>query len=545
MGAGSWRPWQSLTWEYVSRGKWTLATVTLACWTLAALYHRAMEPLGARRDGIVFISIFFTLLIVSALAFASCREDQKMLGFEQRLFRLPWPTWKIVLARLAPAVVGSGLLYLSVVVFMRQMFAVRWPTLGPALLVATATGWTLALLWTLGHRPILLAPAGLALGALTTGWLAPFLRQTPDPVAAWRAFGAAHLGLTSLLLSAAVVVATVGVTWHRGSTRRPFRIPWAARNRHRPRLRASFPSTTAAILWRDWREKGRFLLLQATAALGVTGFLAVFPAFDLQRLDRGVFALAQFLVLAGPWMAGFMYGRSSVSSAEPELDLLRATLPVSDRAIGWHAQAGALLAVLTSWTILPCAGLLLAGVAASGTAAANTVTLRAAHHLFAATSSAAGGPVVGGALLVLVLLCWAQAASGLVATVVLTGRNWVVVTLAVLPLALLLGALVFDRITGAGALDVLVPRMAFAAAMLVPLATIAGAVFCISRRSVPPRTVVRLLLLWAGLSLLTWLRVPELRPEGGPLTLLLVASLSALIAPWLLSPLATAWNRHR
>ena len=83
-----WSPARALVWESL-RLSWrpVLGTMVLGC-AFAALYRRMLEPLGERRDELVFPALLMTMLIVHAMTLLSCRDDRLGIGFEPRGSRI-------------------------------------------------------------------------------------------------------------------------------------------------------------------------------------------------------------------------------------------------------------------------------------------------------------------------------------------------------------------------------------------------------------------------------------------------------------------------
>ena len=559
-------PGQALLWEYARLSRRTVLTIVVTTCALAALYHRAMEPLGNQRDGLVFTSMFSTLLIVYALALISCRSDAAQLGFETRLFRLPWPTWKLVASRLLPAICATETMYLLLAAFMKLTFGLTWPLLGPGLLIAAATSWTLTLVWVFGHRPWLISPVALALIFGVGSQMKPYLKPAADPAASWAAFGLRDATGLVALVAAAGLVAVLGVSRRRSAGRQTSSLValagtknpkassnrWSLTRRRMPRRQ----SPVGAHLWREWQEKGRFLVGFTALGFIFNLGLASFPRVVGSEVVRQLAFVAAFAFFALPYVSGFLHGRFHLSSAEPRLDHLRATLPLGDRDLAWLQIVAALRTVGACWLVM------------AGGAFATLAWLQAlAEPEFASNlwnqareglSSLPASTLVG---IAVVLIVFTLAATGLTASLVLTGRNWLIAVLGEVPIALIIVALVVERIAGVGIWQTLLPILAGrilagCLALILPIAVLASAWFGTRHRLLGRRVTLRLLLFWFSLSISTILLIESFDERGhlaGLLQLLpsgsgavaATAFWAAAILPWLLAPLAVNWNRHR
>ena len=518
---------------------------------------------GERRDTLVFLSVFTTLLIVNGMALMNCRSEGLALGFERRLYRLPVSTFGLVCGRMLPALVACALMYLLTALFMRLVLGAVWPLVGPTLIAVTFLAWGLALNWSLGRRPYLLAPVALPLAALLFAWLKPRLEpRNGDVMASWRDFGVFDSGVLLLVSLAAFVVAMVGVRTDRAEPRQlrsllvdnpPGERATASRSLTDRKAAlgssrfADFRSPLRAQLWMEWREKGRWLSLWACFAMLVSTLAGGFPDFETGPILRTSFLCAAFMIFVAPAIAGFLHGRSDLSSQSSALDRIRATRPLSDRGLALALLQAALSTTLASWLVTALGVVSALFVTRTwGDTEKVDVVLEGFRQALAHTEALDLG------LGLLLLLSWCLAASGVMLAVVVSGRNWLIESFAA-PYALVFLGLIVERVTDYQGWREALPYLFLAVVVVAPLVTLVCAVLCHRGGHYSWRPLIRGALLYLSLATLLALRFPLLRqafvPGELPLERLLAfaipAALSAAFLPFVLAPLMLAWNRHR
>ncbi len=534
--------------------------VTLAGCSLAGLYWIALEPFGARRESLVFSAVFGTLLIVHGMTLLNCRSEGLALGFERRLYRLPMSTPGLVIWRMVPAALLGAAMYLATAGFMKLVLGTRWPVLGPTAISITCLVWMLALNWSLGRRPYLLAPVGLAVAVPFVLWLKPrFQPGAGELMANWGDFGAMDLVLLALAVLMAVMVAIVGVRADRAEPRTLQSL--VARNRvggrrapisetmprRKSRSRAGFRSATGAQLWMEWREKGVWVSLWAALGLIFCALAGGFPEFLAgPTLRNGLLFIAMLLVLAPP-AAGFLHGRSNLSSRDSMLDRVRATRPLSDRTLAMTLLLATFVTTAAAWlvAILTLTGVFVVTWLWGDTAKVEEIVegLRLALQHSAPADLALAG---------LLMIGFCVAASGLPLSLVLSGRSRLTEGLAA-PYVLVILGLIFERITGSDAWRRLLPYPAVMMLTMIPVASGVCAWLCYRRGHYSLRALIRGGLAFVTLAILLVFRFPFLQqafvPGGLPFERAVAyaapATLSAAFLPFVLAPLMLAWNRHR
>ncbi len=533
---------RALYWEYARLAWPVVMGLSIAGCALAGLYRAALEPLGERRDTLAFVAVLSTLALVSVLAMLNVRAEGLALGFERRLYRLPLPSWRLALARQISGLIATSAILLVVTLCSRLLYGVDWPIVGPVLLTAVILAWAQAISWSYADVPFLIAPA-CAPVAVSLFWLTrPHLRAA-NPYESFALTDALALGG---FLGLGTVAGVLAVGLDRAGKRL---IPGAFLSRRRQpgpsRRQQPLVTPRAAVLWREWMEKGR--LLTAWTALAILLNLAMSgagsPSFSADRLLSGLISWSGFMLLAGPAIAGFLHARFDLETRDPGIDRLRATLPLTNQRLAWDLLIAIQRTLGASWVVLVLStggALLLVG---SGSRAPWMPILEAA------TSR----PAAAGLAAVLALL-WFWVIGGLVAALVLTGRTWVVGVGVFLPYGLLGLAFVTQRITGRDLLqDVAVPAAISIAPTLLG-ATLVGCFVAIRRQLLRPAPTVLSLL---GLAMLgglaawqnPWIaRLATTQSTDAlelSVLLLLPAFACSALLPVALAPMALAWNRHR
>ena len=547
-------------WEYWRLAWRPVVTVTVAGCVLAGVYRLALEPLGERRDAHAFLGLFVTVLLVYVLTLLTCRAEGLVLGFERRLYRLPVSTFGLVLGRLLPALLTASVMYLATVAFVGFVFGSRWPILGPTLVMVTVTAWTLALSWSLGTRPYLLAPVGLPLAFVLLGWLKPWLKPRDVPVMAhWAGFGTFEVALLLLASALGVAVATVGVRLDRaesrpttgllvGSERLWQKAATEPGSEARVARRNLFRDARHAQLWMEWREKGRYVPLLTLFSFG-TGLLAgSFPSYETGSLLRTSLVYLALAIFMAPIATGMLHGRFDQSMSEAGLDRLRATRPVSDRDLALLLFRAALRSVAASWAVALVAVVLVVGLLRLwGDGERVALVVQGIAEALRHTTS------FDLLLLAAVLVGWALAACGCVLSAALSGRNWVLNVFSIAPLASIALLFVAERITGWSAWRGAMPMAVAFVAALLPVALAVSSWICLRERVWSVRTLARGALALLFFSVLLLVRFPALRDAMAPgissierLPLFLVpAALCGVFLPFVLAPLMVTWNRHR
>lgn len=531
---------RALTWEYLRRAGSSALSVTAAVCALAGLYRSALEPFGERRDVLVFTAVFATLLVVFVMTLLTATGSGA--GFDRRLYRMPASTTTLVLGRLLPAVGTGALMYLATASFASLVLGTRWPLLGPVLVLTAALVWGSALSWTLGPRPELLLPAGAGPALALFLLVRPMLRPVGEsPLTSWTPLlGPRGAGLAGLIV-AGVLLAIAGVRLDR-TERGPARThpDGAARLRGRRRDEDLPPFTDArrALLWREWREKGRWLPLYTAFALATLIATDSFPDFETGPILRSALVCLVAVFVLAPPTSGLLHGRFGMAG-EAELDRVRATAPTSDRRLAWmllEASTRAALASLAVAVIGAAAVFVVLFAFGDGSHVARVV-----EGLVEALRRPAPIDVV---LALGLAIGFTTALGGVVLSLAVSGRDALLHVFVAVPVGLLVVGFVAERITGSAAWRDALPGLASAAALAGPF-VVAGAGVGAERIGGVSRTVVATVL---GADLATTILVASRTDalSAGTVTgWLLPTAVSWIFVPPLLAPAMLAWNRHR
>lgn len=150
---------------------------------------------------------------------------------------------------------------------------------------------------------------------------------------------------------------------------------------------------------------------------------------------------------------------------------------------------------------------------------------------------------------------WGWCTMALCATLALSGRNWIVMPLAVGVSGGGVAALIAERAFGIDLWSRMLPASVVLLLVAPPIATFVAAGLAIRGRLVSWRVIVRAGCAWLTLSLILAWRFPALGTSllgsDGPLDLVSVlpwlapAMLTLVVLPIPLAPVCVAWNRHR
>ncbi|MEM9405018.1 MAG: hypothetical protein AAGA81_03175 [Acidobacteriota bacterium] len=538
---------RALLWEYYRLARRPVALLVLSSCSLAALYRTALDGMGARRDALVFTSLFVTLCLVYLLTLLTCRADGMTLGFERRLYRLPLPTTELVLSRWIPALLTAALAYGATALFMRLVFDAAWPLGGPVLILVSVIGSGLAIVWAVGARPYLLTVIGIPLFGLLLYWLQPFLKVDPQrSLGVWKDFGSTEtLGLLALL-GGSMAVAIVGVQHDRstlGSRARALPKPSTRRART-----VRFRSARDAQLFMEWREKGRWMPIVCAGSLVSAVLAGGFPTYETGPVLRHALVAFALVLIALPPVSGFLHGWFDLKGSIATLDRLRATRPLSDRQLARVLLFSAARAVLVGW----CAALLVLVTLflLTGLLGDREKTLLVVEGIFEAIAHV---HLLDLTLFFAVLLSWAVAGSGSTLALVGSGRDWVIAIFAVGPYAWILLGLAAERLLGSSLVLEILPWGAGALLAAIPLATAVAVVTGWRRGLEDARSLARAFVPYLILNALLIARSPFLQRAFAPdepwlarsAALLVPAALCAVLLPRFLAPLTLGANRHR
>jgi hypothetical protein len=550
---------RAMTWEYTRQNRWKMLCALLAVVYLANLIGGKLAQMNPQ--AILFAQYLFTLLetiFLAVLVITQYTNKQKGIGFPAGLYTEPVPTCFLVTWHMLLGVGFAVLVYSTTALIITLHTGEAWPIIGPGLFLALVVTWMQALIWSCAGVPSLHTIMGGVLilvfihgfnqcfGVSTFPMGMPRHPWTPPP--------ALHPLTLGLGIAGAFGLATLGVARDRCGDR--LSLTLIKQRRHvlqgNPvRQSRKFRSPIAAQCWFERCRIGRFVpgcnlfMVTFIIVLGVSGLVGTRVSEVCATL---FWVLAVVNLLVYPPILGIGLGQQG--GQQLTVDPFKAIQPISNTSLLWIYLRSALETTLLGWAIY-VAGMLivLAGLfVAEG---------RAAVDLFLATlrvlSQAAvqpGSPWYSIRFVISLrgmgsVCMWS--AFALIASILLTGRHWLLIGLFTIGWgSLMLWGLLCDF--------GLVPQVTIEAVRdirpwLIGLGCLGGtgtAFIVALRKSIIPRIMP-----WVGLGI--WGILCALSIYGDILTLsgpaaklVLVCGLLALpVVPLALAPLALTWNRHR
>ena len=531
----------ALLWDLWRRGRWHLIILPAQLVLFAGLLLSIVPLDDAVTRQKLGLGILWVSMICLAVDFLHLAEGKKGEGCDARAFVLPVSTRRLAATRLAAL---SGLMmvsYLAGAISLRTALGIPGPEPVAMLLIGVAIAWIICCLWLTPRQPV---RRGLALGLLGgvfafSAWLR-FPGFFSQPLASLMIAGVHDLALLGLLLAGAFPVAIWAVARQRrgevvGGGQRWF--PGSMARGSGGLAKKPFSSPFRALLWLDWREKGRLLptlflsswtLLLVAAAVGLTK-----PADALAMAG----AMISFTVFFGPVLVAGVICRVREGNLVAEIDPLRILRPVGDSKLAsvylTHGGVGLALAwgvaavgALGMWALLgesPEAGLV--------------------RVVFARFVGAAGGDVflamVAGAL-VIAVAGWVQV--GLLSALLLTGRTMSVTLLLGLPYLVGGAFLAFQDSVSRWPSEALLRSAPWIVGVLGLTGTTTALVLALQKRVVPKRATARQIGFLA-VGLIVAATVFDF--AWAPRTFAGFGIAVAVLAPWPAASLAVRWNRHR
>ena len=560
-------PFFALATEFwiLGRARIISALIGISC-VNALYYHLATsisDSLPPEVQHNLFFATFFTditLIVLNLLLLSRDTGSSEGVELEPRAFLLPIPTHQLVFLRMLFPAITAGVLWILISAFTLAVTSEgatgeHWPMLGPALVAATLTVWGLALFWfplrPLGLKTLtfISVPFALLIGIVM------HLDSLGDSAGTT---GSGSLSLLTAgdllvllgLMAAAYAVGVFGVSRARCGLTLGF--PSFAElvdrlGSRRQVAGGSFRSPQAAQIWFEWRQKGWIIPTHVGFGLLFTAVLIARKG-DTEAVLPALLKLLVFCFFLVPPMMGCLIGRFHQSSANAEMDLFRASRPLSDTTFaGILLRVGA-LSLLATWVTSIVTTL---GVVVVLDAMGSGGQLDRAWLMVQAVTQDLGWSSIVLRLVGLVAVSWMNMA--LVASIFLTGRNKMVTALVFVPYGFGLTAFLVFKTMGAEAIGGLVVAGAwlFSATALVVtvLAFTAARRRHLLARWLPATALGIAILVGSGVAWHQADRVNALLASSFALerSILVVGPglLALALAPLALAPLALSWNRHR
>jgi hypothetical protein len=358
--------------DILKRNAWSqllAMTFLIFVWPVLMLFLGSEEGIRHLDNGafqrLTWILVVMQAVLTPIIVSQSISEiKSRGAGFQVRLYTLPATSGTLVFWHLFWGIVETVLIYLATATLW-GFLAGRWPPLlVPALLLATVFAWAMVVLWGLPDFGLLRGVA-FALFIMNGAFIYKFypldnLWKSPS-------------FLTILVLCGLIVLpgiaATAGVARDRRGDAQGWpglRDYWRRVLDRNPPGQRHFSSPAAAQFWFEWRLKGWIM-----PAVMLIPLIVIVGIYIHQPRAEVLLEILSGLLIFGPplgaFMVGVIIGRCSQTSRQPELDLWRATRPLSDRELAAANLKVGAASVLSGWAmclvglLLACGYLVLAG----------------------------------------------------------------------------------------------------------------------------------------------------------------------------------------
>ena len=515
----------AMTWEMLTRGRWSLLAFALAAnalpvMLLTALSHeRGFDPNEPN-----LLVILLTMLQIQMFIFGCAAFDAQ--GQPARLYAMPISTSSLVAWQMLPSMVLVGLESLVSTACLNAACDLNWPLWGPALFAAVGVAGIQAVMWSAEKSawlPLAVGIAGAILGLWFKSRLGPMFSM---PTHQWVELTPGEVFTLLTFAGLSYYGAVVGVARRRCGEPLPSLgiVAWFLRVCDPPPVvGAPFATPEQAHFWFEWRRKG--LVMPATVVFGMVIGLGIWVLFnrELRDLFEGFVAGGAMLTLMG--FLGFVLGIVGPNDQTYEMGHFLATRPLTNTEMSRTLLKVLAKSVLIAWTIWAVPFVILTAICFAKGAIPPVETLND----------------LGWWYFPLTLLgCWT--AVSVFASMAMTGRSKLLAQLICGLLAAFFGLGMFRKL----ALPVNV-QLNFDRGVGVAIALGTVWVFVAARRRglIGSPTVASAFSVWAvlgGLIVLDWAQHP-----ARPLTLGVLATCFAtlVVAPLAAAPLALAWNRNR
>ena len=556
-------PFIALATEFWSLGRARILSALVGISCVNALYYHLATSVSSSLPPEVQQNLFFatfftdiTLIVLNLLLLSRDTGSSQGVELETRAFLLPIPTHQLVFLKMLFPAITAGALWVAISAFTLTVTSEgatgdSWPFFGPAMVAATLTVWGLALFW------FPLRPLGLKIltfisvpAALLIGMVMHLDSRITTGSARWGWLTAGEFLTLLGLIAMAYALGVFGVSRARCGLTLGFPSFAELADRLGSRGRwvgGSFRSPQTAQIWFEWRQKGWIIPAHVGFGLLFTAALIARKG-EAEAVLPALLKLLVFCFFLVPPMMGCLIGRFHQSSTNAEMDLFRASRPLSDTTFaGILLKVGA-LSLLATWVTSILTTLT---VIAALDAMSSVGQLDRAWQMVQVLTQGMGWSGIVLRLAGLVVVSWMNMA--LVASIFLTGRNKVVTALVFVPYGFGLTAFLVFKTLGAEAISGLVVAGAwsFSVAALVTtvLAFIAARRRRLLARWIPALALGIAIMVGSGVAWHQADRIRVLLESSFALErsiLVLGPGLLALaLAPLALAPLAVSWNRHR
>jgi hypothetical protein len=519
----------AMTWEMLTRGRWSLLAFALGANLLPTLLFTALRYQGSvDPEDPCMLVMQLTLIQIQILILGCAAFDAQ--GQPARLYAMPIATTSLVAWQMLPAMLLVGLECLVSIACLNAVFDLHWPLWGPALFAAAGVAGIQAVLWSMEKSAWLLLGVGVV-GAVFGLWfksrMGPMFSMPSHP---WFELTPGEVFTLQTFVGLSYYGAVVGVARRRCGEPLPSLgiIAWIARVFDPPPdVGAPFATAEEAHFWFEWRQKG--LIMPAIVVFGMAMGLGVWVLFirELEDLFEGFVAGGAMLSLIG--FIGLALGIAGPNDESFEMGHFFATRPLTNTAISRTLLKVLAKSVLIAWTIWAVPFVVLTAVLFAKGAIPSVETLNDwGWWYFPAT----------------LLGCWTVAS--VFASIGMTGRPALLPQLVSGGFAVFIGLKLFSKFALPAENQLMFDR-GVGVAVGALLATVTIWAFVAARRRGligTPTIAVALSVsgVLSGLIALDWMLHPA-RPLM--LGVMAIGVVSLVVAPLATAPLALAWNRNR
>ncbi len=519
----------AMTWEMLSRGRWSLLAFAFAANLLPTVFLTAMHHDGSLDPGdpnLLFLQI--TMVLLNMFIFSCAVFDA--MGQPSRLSALPISTSSLVAWQMLPSMVLVGLETLASTACVNAVFDLNWPLWGPVLFAAVGVAAIQAAMWSTEKSAWLPVSVGIVTAILGLWFKSRIGPMFSMPTHQWDVVTPGDVFALLTFAGLSYYAAVVGVARRRCGEPLPSLgiVAWIERVFDPPPdVGAPFATLVQAQFWFEWRKKG--WAMPFTVVFGMLIGLSIWVLFirELNDLFVGFVTGGAMLTLMG--FLGFVLGIVGPNDQTFEMGHFIATRPLTNPEMSRTILKVLGKSVLTAWIIWAVPFVILTSV------------------LFARQAIPRANLLdeLGWWYFPLTLLgCWTI--TSVMASISMTGRSKLLAQLICGLLAAFFGLGMFRKYALPVNVQLNFDRgVGIAVGVTIALGTVWVFVAARRRGLIGSPTVASAFSVWAvlgGLIVLDWAQHP-----ARPLTLGVLATCFAtlVVAPLAAAPLALAWNRNR
>jgi hypothetical protein len=522
-------PW-AIGWEMLYRGRWGLILSALGANTLPALLFGLLRYEGALESREEVSTILMHLMTVQINLFLFATAVLASLSPLSRLYTFPISTASLVGWSMLLGTIVVMLEMVVTILLLNASFGLDWRPLGPALFAGATFVAMLAGLWLAEKSGWLPVAFGAAIIPLCLWFKARYGPLFGTPNHYWTEVTLGDAATLAVVPIVAYRVAVFGVSRNRcGSP--PYSIglmAWLQRVfTFGPDTQLAFPTPLRAQLWFDRRTKG--WALPAIVGMGLfMGFgIWLLSNRHAQALFDGCLAGGAMLILAA-LMGGFVLGNVGRADKDIQIGQFLATRPLTNSQLAGTILKTTAKSVFLGWALWVAALLIV------------YATLVALRFNVRVTL-----PEPFRWWLVPAALVGAWAATGVMLSLTLTGRQNLLTGSIFAVISLAIGLMTFQKtVLSPQAAEYFIRGLAVCGGIVFAVATIVALVAALRRQLISRQMLAALIGTWIALCALSILVFP-FALERFAVHILIAGLLALSVAPVATAPLALAWNRTR